>query len=150
VISLFPLQPKSGFLPGARCGRPKILSNEDGANEARQLVSRPLSRPSPTANLVGNWKGDPLIREVRGLKFTPSKIVAALSRSSRPRCVYLDNYAGRDLHRRSGLVFCGFRALRDWLRKTLTKSFMENLILGIISLALCVYLIVAMIRPEKF
>jgi len=27
---------------------------------------------------------------------------------------------------------------------------MENLILGIISVALCVYLIVAMIRPEKF
>jgi len=27
---------------------------------------------------------------------------------------------------------------------------MENLILGIISLALCVYLMVAMIRPEKF
>jgi len=27
---------------------------------------------------------------------------------------------------------------------------MENFILGIISLALCVYLIVAMIRPEKF
>jgi hypothetical protein len=44
---------------------------EDGANEVRQLISRPLSRPSPTANLVGNWKGDPLIREVRGLKFTP-------------------------------------------------------------------------------
>ncbi|HLX96736.1 MAG TPA: K(+)-transporting ATPase subunit F [Verrucomicrobiae bacterium] len=27
---------------------------------------------------------------------------------------------------------------------------MENLILGIISVALCVYLIVAMLRPEKF
>jgi len=27
---------------------------------------------------------------------------------------------------------------------------MENLILGIISIALCVYLIVAMLRPEKF
>jgi len=27
---------------------------------------------------------------------------------------------------------------------------MENIILGIISLALCVYLIVAMIRPDKF
>jgi len=27
---------------------------------------------------------------------------------------------------------------------------MENLILGIISAALCVYLIVAMLRPEKF
>jgi len=27
---------------------------------------------------------------------------------------------------------------------------MENLILGIISLALCAYLIFAMVRPEKF
>jgi len=27
---------------------------------------------------------------------------------------------------------------------------MENLILGIISLALCAYLIVAMLKPEKF
>jgi len=70
---LFPLQPKSGFLPGAGCGRPKILKVEDGAHEAGQPVSRPLSRPSPTANLVGNWKGDPLIREVRGLKFTQDK-----------------------------------------------------------------------------
>jgi hypothetical protein len=46
----------------------------DGANEAGQPVSRPLSRPSPTANLAGNWKGDPLIREVCGLKFTPDKM----------------------------------------------------------------------------
>jgi K+-transporting ATPase KdpF subunit len=34
--------------------------------------------------------------------------------------------------------------------KNFNSTFMENLILGIISLALCVYLIVAMIRPEKF
>jgi len=27
---------------------------------------------------------------------------------------------------------------------------MENLILGIISVALCVYLLLAMLRPEKF
>jgi hypothetical protein len=46
----------------------------DGANEAGQPVSRPLSRPSPTANLAGNWKGDPLIREVCGLKFTQMEI----------------------------------------------------------------------------
>jgi len=59
---------------------------EDGANETGQPVSRPLSRPSPTANLAGNWKGDPLIREVCGLKFTPNKKVVALLRSSRRRC----------------------------------------------------------------
>jgi hypothetical protein len=68
---LVALQPKSGFLPEAGHGRPKILKVEDGANETGQPVSRPLSRPSPTANLVGNWKGDSLIRKVCGLKFTP-------------------------------------------------------------------------------
>jgi hypothetical protein len=61
--------------------------NSDGANETGQPVSRPLSRPSPTANLAGNWKGDPLIREVRGLKFTRDKNVVALLRLSRPRHV---------------------------------------------------------------
>ena len=82
-----PLQPKSGFLPEAGRGRPKFPSDGDGAHETGQPVSRPLSRPSPTANLAGNWKGDPLIREVRGLKFTQDKNVMALSRSSWPRHV---------------------------------------------------------------
>jgi K+-transporting ATPase KdpF subunit len=68
----------------------------------------------------------------------------------RGSAVYWQNYVGRNLHRHGGLVFCGFRALRARLRETLTKTFMENIILGIISVALCVYLIVAMIRPEKF
>jgi hypothetical protein len=57
-VLLFVLQPKSGFLPEAGRGRPKFRRNSDGANEIRQLISRPLSRPSPTANLAGNWKGD--------------------------------------------------------------------------------------------
>jgi hypothetical protein len=56
----------------------------DGANEAGQPVSRPLSRPSPTANLAGNWKGDPLIREVRGFQVHPKLdkfggVIAALA-----------------------------------------------------------------------
>jgi amino acid transporter len=34
--------------------------SEDGANGARQCVPGPLSRPGPSANLAGNWKGDPL------------------------------------------------------------------------------------------
>jgi len=71
VFICIPLQPKSGFLPEAGRGRPKFRRNSDGANEIRQLVSRPLSRPSPTANLAGNWKGDPLIREVRGFQVHP-------------------------------------------------------------------------------
>jgi len=49
---------------------------EDGANEAGKPVSRPLSRPSPAANLAGIWEGDPLNREVCGLKFTQIEIVA--------------------------------------------------------------------------
>jgi hypothetical protein len=69
---LLPLQPKSGFLPEAGCGRTKIRRNSDGANEAGQLVSRPLSRPSPTANLAGIWKGEPLSREVRGDQVHPN------------------------------------------------------------------------------
>jgi hypothetical protein len=48
---------------------PQVI--EDGANEAGQPVSRPLSRPSPSANLAGNWKGDPLIREVRDHQVHP-------------------------------------------------------------------------------
>ena len=62
----------------------------------------------------------------------------------------VENYAGHHLHRNCRRVLRRVRALRDRLRKALTKTFMENIILGIISLALCVYLIVAMIRPEKF
>jgi len=46
--------------------------------------------------------------------------------------------------------FYGFFAVCRRLPKALTKEFMENLILGIISVALCVYLIVAMLKPEKF
>jgi hypothetical protein len=93
---------------------------EDGANEAGQPASRPLSRPSPTANLAGNWKGDPLIREVRGLKFTQEKMLRR-GRVHRGGVAYCKNYAGRDLHRHGGLVFCGIRALRDRLRKTLIQ-----------------------------
>jgi K+-transporting ATPase KdpF subunit len=62
----------------------------------------------------------------------------------------IENYAGHHLHRHSGLVFCGVLHLCSRLRKALTKKFMENIILGIISVALCGYLIFAMVRPEKF
>ena len=78
------LQPKSGFLPEAGCGRPKLLKVEDGANGVRQRSTGPLSRPSPSANLAGNWKGDPLGREVRGFQVHPELnkfggVVAALA-----------------------------------------------------------------------
>jgi hypothetical protein len=38
-----------------------------------QPVSRPLSRPSPSANLVGIWKGEPLRREIRGDQVHPNR-----------------------------------------------------------------------------
>src|SRR5580658_6701290 len=55
---LMPLQPNSSFLPEAGCGGTKFPSDWDGANVAGRPVARPLSRPSPSANLVGNWKGE--------------------------------------------------------------------------------------------
>jgi len=103
---LSPLQPKSGFLPEARRGRPKLRKNSDGANEAGQPVSRPLSRPSPTANLAGNWKGDPLGREVRGFQVHPGKMLwrCCVYRGS---AVYWQNYVGRNLYRSGFWVFPG-------------------------------------------
>jgi len=104
---LLPLQPKSGFLPEAGRGRPKLLKViEDGANEAGQPVSRPLSRPSPTANLAGNWKGDPLGREVRGFQVHPGKMLwrCCVYRGS---AVYWQNYVGRNLYRSGFWVFPG-------------------------------------------
>jgi hypothetical protein len=129
-VLVFALQPKSGFLPGAVCGRPKFPSDGDGANETGQPVSRPLSRPSPTANLAGNWKGDPLIREVRGLKFTPKEKLWRC-RVQRGRVVYWGNYARCYLYRNGRFVFCGLRVLCGWLRKTLIQllwktSFLES------------------------
>jgi K+-transporting ATPase KdpF subunit len=68
----------------------------------------------------------------------------------RGRAVYWQNYVGRDLYRIGFWIFHGVLHLCSRLRKALTKKFMENLILGIISVALCGYLIFAMVRPEKF
>ena len=67
------LQPKSGFLPEVGCGGTEFRSDSDGANKAGQPVARPLSRPSPSANLVGNWKGDPLEPPVGGLHVPQNK-----------------------------------------------------------------------------
>ena len=83
--------PVSFLKPDA--GDPKSLAIyfvRDGANEARQLVSRPLSRPSPTANLVGIWKGDPLTCEVRSFTFTPVKNVVCRRVFTAERSYMLD------------------------------------------------------------
>jgi hypothetical protein len=72
--SLGSLQPKSGFLPEADAGDPNSSRQlEDGANGARQRAPRPLSRPSPTANLAGNWKGDFLKALLQCFIFTQNK-----------------------------------------------------------------------------
>jgi K+-transporting ATPase KdpF subunit len=59
------------------------------------------------------------------------------------------DYVGHRVCRVGCAVFRRLYVLRAWLRKTL-GTIMENLVLGIIAVALCAYLIAAMIRPEKF
>jgi K+-transporting ATPase KdpF subunit len=54
-----------------------------------------------------------------------------------------------DLHRRGHRLFRRERALRPRLRK-IVRRFMENIIVGLVSLALFIYLLVAMLQPEKF
>jgi K+-transporting ATPase KdpF subunit len=56
-------------------------------------------------------------------------------------------YDRPDLHRHHRGLLCGQRSLRLFLRETLI---MENLIVGGISVLLFLYLVVAMLRPEKF
>jgi K+-transporting ATPase KdpF subunit len=71
----------------------------------------------------------------------------------RGRAAYWTNYVGRNLYRIGFWIFSVVLHLCSRLRKALTKppaKLMENIILGIISVALCGYLIFAMVRPEKF
>ena len=58
------------------------------------------------------------------------------------------DYGRSHLHRRDAGVLCRQRPLRDGLRKTLKR--METIIAAIIALLLFVYLLYAMLRPEKF
>jgi hypothetical protein len=113
---LLPLQPKSGFLPEAGRGRPKLLKViEDGANEAGQPVSRPLSRPSPTANLAGIWKGEPLSREVRGGQVHPNVKNQCDTRWVHHLRVPWTKYAGRNLYWINFWGFHGLFVVRHWL-----------------------------------
>jgi len=56
-------------------------------------------------------------------------------------------YDRPDLHRHGCGLLCGQRFLRPFLRETLI---MENIIMVGISVLLFLYLVVAMLRPEKF
>jgi K+-transporting ATPase KdpF subunit len=60
------------------------------------------------------------------------------------------NYERFDIHHRHGWLLHRRRPLRPFLREALGTWFMWNVIVGIISLLLFIYLFVAMIRPEKF
>src|SRR5947207_9156212 len=56
----------------------------DGANGGGEPLPRPLLRPSPSANLVGNWKGDPLGPQVAAPSGLPNSKPELCSRA--PRC----------------------------------------------------------------
>src|SRR5262245_39913531 len=60
----------------------------DGANGSGEPLPRPLLRPSPSANLVGTWKGDRLgSRRVGTPSDLPNAKRVALSRGGEPsRC----------------------------------------------------------------
>src|SRR2546430_12364413 len=53
----------------------------DGANGSGEPLPRPLLRPSPSANLVGNWKGDPLGPQVAAPSGLPNRNSVVLLRS---------------------------------------------------------------------
>src|SRR4051794_34449529 len=54
-------------------GDPNTVPNRtDGAKETGQPASRSLPGPSPTANLAGKWKGDPLESCLGGFHLIPS------------------------------------------------------------------------------
>src|SRR6185503_2081678 len=60
-------QPKLPSLPWRRRGGTKLpVQTGAGRRTPGNRRSRSLSRPSPSANLVGNWKGGPLVRDFRG------------------------------------------------------------------------------------
>ncbi len=56
---------------------------EDGANGSGEPLPRPLLRPSPSANLVGVWKGDPLGPQVAVPTVSPNRNVVP-SRGDKP------------------------------------------------------------------
>src|SRR5437870_828928 len=57
----------------------------DGANGSGEPLPRPLLRPSPSANLVGNWKGDPLGPQVAAPSGLPNR---------KQRCAFAQHCSG--------------------------------------------------------
>jgi len=65
------------------------------------------------------------------------------------RKLKIETYDGPDLHHCRDCGFFGRATLRTLVRQTLNR-FMENIIVGLIALALFAYLFVAMVYPENF
>jgi K+-transporting ATPase KdpF subunit len=72
-----------------------------------------------------------------------------ITRRAPKRRIFVRHYERFDFHRRDRRVLPRERAVRPALRKTLGDT-MENIIVGVIALLLFAYLLVAMLRPEKF
>src|SRR2546423_14709565 len=58
----------------------------DGANGSGEPLPRPLLRPSPSANLVGDWKGDPLGPQVAAPSGLPNR---------KQRCAFAQHWQRR-------------------------------------------------------
>jgi hypothetical protein len=64
----------------AGAGEPNPRETGDGANFGGEPPSRSLSGPSPSANLVGIWKGDPLVPACAGHHGLPNETRHVLAR----------------------------------------------------------------------
>jgi K+-transporting ATPase KdpF subunit len=74
----------------------------------------------------------------------PSQLITRLRVAMRP-----SKHDRFDLHRNHRGLFPGQRVLRSRVREAL-RTLMENIIVGLISLALFAYLLFAMLKPENF
>src|SRR5213079_464908 len=82
----------------------------DGANGSGEPLPRPLLRPSPSANLVGNWKGDPLGFRAAESPWSPRHKRVVPVRGDNPRARATTSELGYDIERHvrgSGRVHAG-------------------------------------------
>src|SRR5258706_14849074 len=81
------MQPKLARLPASQCGGTNPWETGDGAYGGGEPSSRSLSGPSPSANLVGIWKGDPLVPACAGHHGLPDNKRVACRHGDMPvRC----------------------------------------------------------------
>src|SRR5436190_3511586 len=84
---------------------------EDGAQEFRQRNSRPLSRPSPSANLAGIWKGDPLGFRAAKSPRSPRHKRVAPAHGDNPRARAATSELGYDNERNVRIELVWFRVV---------------------------------------